>query len=163
MAKNITPSGKIPDENAYILNLQQVGGYLDGEALVGVGGRNLAANPSACAHVVNHSSSSHLNNVIVEDFHWNDFIVNDDRNDQHGNDAFWSIPNERRQDGSPWYIMDEETIVSFVENNGDACCDGVYGAVFIASRDISKGEELFLNYQLNRPYPTWARDWYTTD
>ena len=59
------------EENAYILNLQLVGGYLDGESLTK--GRPLDANPSACGHLINHSLT--LSNVDFESFVWSDMIL----------------------------------------------------------------------------------------
>jgi hypothetical protein len=153
LANKVSPTGSAVEENAYILNLQLVGGYLDGESLTK--GRPLDANPSACGHLINHSPT--LSNVDFESFVWSDMILAAD-------DELYQIPNERRQDGTPWYL-EGERIIRFPspENSIEENFHTVCGAAFVTRRQIDEGEELFLNYRLRKPFPTWAQDWYTED
>jgi len=123
-----TPAGLSADDNAYILNLEATGGYLDGACLsvidscptkntlqenynstLGDGAvekrmLSLTQNPSACGHCVNHSSAG--SNVEVVSFHWRD-VLDEQRlllatNNEDPN--LFDIPNRLRRDGSPWYL-----------------------------------------------------------
>jgi len=187
-----TPSGIEPDTNAYILNLKTKtttaattttttasislnGGYLDGLALEACDRRRLDANPSAVAHLVNHSTTN--DNVEVVAFDWSSVLPmkNDDNDDTKkdntrrkgvvgvgGEDEYYyGLPNVARFDGAPRY-MDGSEVVHYqkkveVEHSD---CQNVCGAVFCASVDIEAGEELFLDYGLVPPIPSWAVDFY---
>jgi hypothetical protein len=150
LGNNLAPSGVVPDENAFILNLHHVGGgYLDGLALT-TGDRRLDDNPSACGHCVNHSSNQA--NVQVVSFAWSDVLNEDNELDQ---DHLYPLPNIVRADGSPRYL--------------DTCADSIVecsgtgpnaGAAFCAKDNIEAGDELLLNYGLLSPLPSWAADWY---
>jgi hypothetical protein len=151
LGNNMAPSGVVPDENAYILNLQHVGGgYLDGLALT-TEERRLDENPSACGHCVNHSLSQA--NVQVNSFAWSD-VLNEDKH-EFDQEHLYPLPNIVRADGSPRYLdTGADTIVK---------CGGVgpnAGAAFCAKDNIEAGDELLLNYGLLSPLPSWAADWY---
>jgi hypothetical protein len=148
LGNNVTPSGVVPEENAYILNLQHVGGgYLDGLALT-TEGRRLDENPSACGHCINHSSTQA--NVQVISFAWTD-VLNEDKDKEH----LYPLPNTVRSDGSPWYLdSDIDTIVRYKGAGPNA------GATFCAKESIEAGDELLLNYGLHPPLASWAVDWY---
>ena len=156
LANTISPCGIHVEENAYILNLQhRVGGFLDGACLTSARGRPLDENPSACGHLINHSAVAA--NVEFESFVWSDIVF-----DSSGDPTQYDVPNERRQDGTPWYTDGDRTVLfpnpdDLVQQNLHA----VSGAAFVTVRDIYQGEELFLNYLLRKPYPPWARGWYT--
>jgi hypothetical protein len=94
LANGVPPSGIPFDENAYALNLQDCGGYLDGCALTGYNdGRRLDdSNPSACGHLVNHCYSHP--NVEVISFVWDDIDVSSASGSMH------LLPNCFRADGS---------------------------------------------------------------
>ena len=86
------------------------GGYIDGCALdsqIRRGEKNndvLDSNPSACGHLINHHSVG--NNVEVHSFAWDDILLDDERYDATTTartDEHFTIPNELRADGSPWY------------------------------------------------------------
>lgn len=145
------------EENAYILNLQhRVGGFLDGACLTSARGRPLDENPSACGHLINHSANAA--NVEFESFVWSDVVFDSFLNDDP---TLYDVPNERRQDGTPWYA-DGGSVVRFL-NSDDMIQQNllsVGGAAFVTIREIQQGEELFLNYLLRKPYPVWARGWY---
>jgi hypothetical protein len=150
LGNNVAPSGLVPDENAYILNLHHVGGgYLDGLALT-TEDRRLDENPSACGHCINHSSSQA--NVQVLSFAWSDVLDGDNEFDQENT---YPLPNIVRADGSPRYLDTyADTIVG---------CSGMgpnAGAAFCAEDNIEAGDELLLNYGLLSPLPSWAADWY---
>jgi hypothetical protein len=138
------PSGVYPVEhNAYILNLQTAGGYLDGLAI-----EDLAENPQTCAHLVNHSKKDA--NVHVVSFVWHQVMGDDgDKSDTY------ALPNRRRSDGTPWFLRNYDEMVRF-EPNEHPCG----GAIFCASRDLTENEELYFDYKLQPPLPAWARDWY---
>ena len=172
-----TPSGVDPDTNAYILNLTTTtkasalsGGYLDGLALQACDRRRLDANPSAVAHMVNHHSTNH--NVEVVAFDWSSVLLmegddNDDNarrrryvlGDDDGQDEhYYGLPNVARFDGAPRY-MDGSEVVHYQkaeEVEQSVVCQNVCGAAFCASNDIEAGEELFLDYGLVPPIPSWA-------
>jgi len=152
------------ESNAYILNMTIPGGYMDGRALVGEEGRHLDDNPSACGHLVNHSSSA--SNVEMVSFSWRKVQDEMDCNDKN----VIPLPNELRADGSPWYL-DGFTgeIVPFPSpvddrREGDSNTDVeplLCGAAFCSQQDLEQGTEILLDYQLKGPpYPKWAEDWY---
>jgi hypothetical protein len=159
----VSPSGRDVEQNAYILNLSMIGGYLDGACLTGVKNRRpLDINPSACGHLINHSAT--LANVEFQCFRWSDIVPEfDDDIDYDSHELMYDLPNERRQDGSPWYI-DGDRLVRFP--NADETIPrnlhAVGGAAFVTTRRIAVGEELLLNYRLRKPYPGWAKDWYVS-
>jgi hypothetical protein len=142
-----TPSGVPTDENAYILCLQSVGGYLDGMALI-QDGIKLDENPNACAHLVNHSSVN--DNVEIESIVWHEILPNEPLFQSD----YYHLPNLVRSDQARRGFLHNETIYY----NGD---EPNCGAVLLAKRRIQQGEELLLNYKLNLQHnPKWASDWY---
>lgn len=150
LGNNMAPSGVMPDENAYILNLHHVGGgYLDGLALA-TGDRNLDENPSACGHCVNHSSNQA--NVEVLSFAWSDVLSEDN---EIGHEHLYPLPNIVRADGGPWYL---DTSADAIVTCGGAGPNA--GATFYAKNNIEAGDELLLNYGLLSPLPSWATGWY---
>ena len=50
-------------------------------------------------------------------------------------------------------VVDEETVYYSGK-------EATYGAAFCADKAFGKDEVLFLDYGLQRPLPTWAKDWY---
>lgn len=155
LGKDSLPSGVYPPEiNAYIFNLKTVGGYLDGLATTCNDHDEtfcMTENPSACAHFVNHSRLDDGSNVYALSFWWHDVL----KEDLDVDDIWYKIPNQRRRDGSPWFLVND-TLTSFDDTQNNACG----GAVFCASRDIEENEELYLDYGLQPPLPPWAQDWY---
>lgn len=186
LADQRTPSGLLVEENAYILNLQDVrgGGYLDGRACKVVLEEEedlqkdetsivwLDKNPSACGHLVNHNSGSKAN-IAVLSFLWQDVFRLlpsssgwHERDNNNCDDDYYGIPNRTRVDGSPWYFDPlEERIVYFRKSQDDSSHDTVRepvcGAAMVVLEPIAEGEELFLDYGLTKPYPGWAKDWYS--
>jgi hypothetical protein len=157
----VSPSGQNVDQNAYILNLSMIGGYLDGACLTGANNQQpLDSNPSACGQYINHHATA---NVEFQCFRWSDIVPDWDNNNDDTNELMYDLPNERRQDGSPWY-MDGDRMVRFP--NADETIPrnlhAVGGAAFVTTRRVAIGEELLLNYRLRKPYPDWAKDWYVT-
>jgi hypothetical protein len=140
-----TPSGVTADENAYILNLITTSGYLDGLALNDEQGYRLDENPSACGHLINHSSKEP--NVKVLSFPWNGIVPRPRIRTHH------LIPNVSRFDGAARFVLNDEIVLY---NGQEPTC----GAVFFATKDIEQDEELFLDYGLHEPYPRWAQKWY---
>jgi hypothetical protein len=162
------PSGVDRDENPYIMNVQTpMGGYIDARALVvrvrtsadeneQPSKRRLDENPSACAHVINHSNSK--DNVRVVPFTWSDVLP--DYKFGH-NDSF-DLPNVARRDGAPRYMLIPRSEMIFYEK-GDTSLFSVHnvsGAVVCAMVDIETDEELLLDYGLRKPLPSWASEWY---
>jgi len=154
MANITAPSGGAIEENAYILNLQEVGGYLDGRAHVagninGQAWEEEEVPPTAvCGHLINHSVKEA--NVQVWSFRWSDVL---DRQNQK------ELPNELRCDGSPWYFDGRsEEVVWFTKATQIPTL--LSGAVLYATRTVFQEEELYLNYGLDAPYPVWAQGWY---
>lgn len=148
---NITaPSGGPISHNAYILNLQAVGGFLDGNALVGNDGRVLDRDSISCGHLVNHRSTSGAN-VRVLSFRWDSLPTLDAS----------IIPNDTRCDGAPWYLDGNSgQMVRFDRSSTNNQRDLLCGAALYTCRPVRTGEELYLDYGLKPPYPPWAKDWY---
>lgn len=164
--------------NAYIMNLNSFGGYIDGCALKSqyndTNNALLDSNPSACGHLVNHDTLK--NNVKILSFAWDEVLKERSRHDDAEialentkENAYYSIPNERRADGTPWYYDSTmNKLVSFTKSNQSQkhCLYHpmenklVCGAALILTKSVCKGEELLLDYGLNKPYPAWAKDWY---
>lgn len=167
------PSSKHSDikDNGYIMNLNSVGGYIDGCALTSqydTTDDSLDINPSTVGHLVNHDSTE--SNVGVISFAWDD-ILSDGRQDtsitRRTNEDYFAIPNELRADCSPWYfdtVLDE--IVYFRTPDEETLSlpyKLLCGAALVSSAPICKGEELLLDYGLKKDegeYPAWAKEWY---
>lgn len=151
VANKIPPSyfcnGIDMDSNAYIMNLQGSGGYIDGCALKSqyCETSNLDSNPSACGH-------------IVFDFCWDDIILQ--HRDDEDDEPLYEFPNEIRADGSPWYFDNVlEKVVSFPKAES-VRKTRPFGAALVATQPLDKGDELLLDYKMAEPYPSWAKDWY---
>ena len=206
LGNTVPPSGIDNDHNAYILNIPEVGGYLDGLALSPSSSLSAPAppdnttppddgslldnsnnddnkngdqfnsqrrmlldeNPSACGHKVNHSTRRA--NVSVIPFFWKDVFPENEPKDGFKTSY---LPNILRNDGSPWYhdgynntiryfsaaSAQEKIIVQPQQHSSFLLC---CGAAICSLRTLQPGEEIFLDYGLRRPYPSWARDWYST-
>lgn len=162
LANSIPPSyyssGVEMNDNAYIMNLQGHGGYIDGCALESQYCKPaLDSNPSACGHLVNHNSRKV--NAQVLDFCWDEVFTDEVDLDNDGNNSLYHLPNELRADGSPWYYdsMHEE-VISF--RNKPLSNRGVFGAALILIKPLENEDELLLDYKLNEPLPNWAAGWY---
>lgn len=163
LANKIPPSyffnGVDMDSNAYIINLQRSGGYIDGCALQSQYCKTskLDSNPSACGHLVNHGGY-HYNTEVI-DFCWDEISLDQGE----GSEPWYQIPNELRADGSPWYYdrMHEE-LVSFASEMQFDCTimARTYGAALVLTHPLDEGEELLLDYKLTKPFPKWAEEWY---
>lgn len=164
LAKHMPPSQVPLEENAYILNLETVGGYLDGCALHSVGkSSRLDASPSACGHLVNHyRSTGDKPNVKVISFRWNDVLGQEFDDEMTISD----LPNDMRCDGSPWYfdIITQDVVYfpRWEEEQTRVLHPLVAGAAIVSINDrLRDGQELFLDYQLRSDdLPKWAIDWY---
>ena len=150
--------------NAYVMNVDS-GGYIDGAALASqydVGDSTaLDVNPSACGHLVNHDAAE--NNVEVYSFTWEDIITTTTEEDASTQSEFYSIPNELRADGTPWYydtVVDK--LVSFECNDEQSFVSQkmICGVALVLTKPVCQGDELLLDYGLKEPYPFWAKDWY---
>ena len=163
------------NDNAYIMNLNlSCGGYIDGCALdsqIRRGGEKnndvLDSNPSACGHLINHHSVG--NNVEVHSFAWDDILLDDERYDATTTrraDEHFTIPNELRADGSPWYYdATIDKLVSFPTSSEGGSQKKIpppllCGAALVLTKPVSRGDELLLDYGLSEPYPPWAKGWY---
>ena len=163
LGNRVAPNGQTIEENAYILNLQDVGGYIDGSESVGSTEHyDNDDDPFVCAHLVNHHAN--CNNVTVVSFRWDDVLrltkgVDSDNCHKTGMQQQHpcALPNKTRtNDDSAWYLDGQTgTIVTFRD-----CTAPVCGAAFVARHDLEQGQELYLDYGLHPPYPTWAKDWY---
>jgi len=141
-----TPSGVIPEDNTFILNVKtRSGGYLDGLAVEDEQGRRLDENPSACGHLINNSKQQA--NVGVRSIYWNDIIA-EDAGAEH-----YRLPNVLRSDGAPWYL-NGKAIVHF-DGTGVNC-----GAAFTVKSNVEEGQELLFDNELVSPVPTSAAGWY---
>jgi hypothetical protein len=172
LADRVTPSGRLPENNAYLLNLTTVGGgYLDGLTTMGnntllpeqptslftSSSSPLSSLLMACGHLINHNASHP--NIQVVAFVWNDVLPHN---------STCQIPNQRRCDGSPWYYdgRDERVVYfptppSSANNQGESRpTELVCGAAMVTTKDIEINQELLLDYGLHAPYPRWANDWY---
>lgn len=149
--------------NAYIMNVD-AGGYIDGVALTSQYDGDCTAldvNPSACGHLVNHDAAE--NNVEVYSFTWEDIFTTTTEEDASTQNEFYSIPNELRADGTPWYydtVLDK--LVSFECNDEQSFVSQkmVCGVALVLTKPVSQGDELLLDYGLKEPYPFWAKYWY---
>ena len=157
------------DNNAYIMNVTLMGGYIDGCALKSQYNNKdsnmLDMNPSACGHLINHDSVR--KNVDVVTFAWDQLITKRRDNDVTPNynlddESYYQIPNELRADATPWYYdtsLDE--IISFPSREHTPLSHSLLcGAAIVLTTPISRGEELLLDYGLKKPYPNWAAEWY---
>ena len=151
-------------KNAYIMNLQKCGGYIDGYALKSQYSddveKALDSNPSACGHLVNHDSFNH--NVKIVSFEWVNVIQ---QNNTILDAEYFPLPNELRADGSPWYFDTSlENLVHFPDSSNHEEQPLVQkmlcGAALILTTPIAQGEELLIDYGLKEPYPEWADGWY---
>lgn len=107
LANQVPPSfrrGKGPSmhHNAYIMNLQSCGGYIDGWSIKSQhDGEKLDANHSACGHLVNHHAQNH--NTAVYSFSWSEVLEHNETEHiaKRGGDEdhYFSLPNEMRSDG----------------------------------------------------------------
>jgi len=153
------------------MNLQDVatGGYLDGMSSLEVGGRRLDTNPSACGHLVNHDASR-VNTEFVG-FSWDDLYLtmnpeiqesatgSDLTDDYQSTDTkeLYELPNEWRRDGSAWYFDGfTQELQRFPEVTSATPGLGC-GGVIVITKPLKEGDELFLDYKLNKPYPSWAQ------
>lgn len=155
LANQLPPSAISYQENAYIMNLQSRGGYIDGCALMEQHGSRLDENPSACGHLINHNASK--DNVEVVSFFWKDVC-----DISKGGDNRFPFPNNVRADGSPWYFDGfDQRVVEFPEASDPSKPSSLAcGAAIILRKPIRSGEELLLDYGLHLPYPDWASGWY---
>jgi hypothetical protein len=121
--------------------------------------RRLDENPAACGHFMNHSPTP---NSILYSFAWDDVYPqyrpgkwNDESKDTY------DLPNIARADGALRYIYHIGSNMTFYPvdelqfQTKDVC-----GAVICASEDIEVGQEVFRDYELQEPFPQWAKDWY---
>jgi hypothetical protein len=164
LANELLPPSGIPyDDNAYILNVTEIGGYIDGLALENKftlergepKTRVLDENPSACAHKINHSSR--FVNTDIVPFYWTDVFEGADDDDMQNS---FHIPNSIRSDGAPWYFDGvDNKLHHFISNDIDRCVS-LCGVVVVSTENLATGDELLLNYKLKLPVPPWACDWY---
>ena len=88
-------------ENAYIMNLQSCGGYIDGWTIKSqYDGEKLDANHSACGHLINHHARDH--NTSVYSFCWNDVLEHNTQTKsarRGGDESHFQLPNEMLSDG----------------------------------------------------------------
>ena len=173
LAGQLPPSGFVPEQNAYILNLKDVGGYLDGLAEVSKECNDDSDqpststtpsppehdNPSACGHMVNHNPSTRAN-VSVVSFFWKHVFQ---LIPVESIEECYSLPNRMRNDKYPWYYDPRYGEVVYGNDTPDGIDENVCGAAMIVQKPIGIGNELFLDYGLLQPYPSWAKDWYFND
>jgi len=149
-------------ENAYIMNLATCGGYIDGCALESQYDQNdvLDSNPSACGHLVNHDAVT--SNVEEFSFVWGELADHDAQSVHLKREEYFSIPNELRADGSPWYydIKSDQLVLFPNRDETPLLRKMVCGIALLLTNPISQNEELLLNYGLKEPHPLWAQGWY---
>lgn len=148
------------EENAYVMNLQDVGGYIIGDVdqINSDGNQDtIDSIEYASGHLVNHPSKQldQSANVRILSFLWDD-ILEEDIEDEN----LHQIPTHVRTDGSAWYLdPNEGSITHFSEKQHSVNQTKLAGAVLYAEKDIETNQELFLDYQLQSPFPSWAKDW----
>ena len=121
--------------------------------------RRLDENPAACGHFMNHSPTA---NSTLYTFAWEDVypqyrpgVWNDESKDTY------DLPNIARADGAARYVIYiGSDMIFYPVNELRFQVKDVCGAVICANQDIGKGQEVFRDYELQEPYPQWARDWY---
>ena len=159
LANGVPPSGVLFDENAYIMNLQVCGGYIDACALTNQSGGRMDENPAACGHFINHCTLK--NNVEVIPFFWDDVLYQKAAVDDA--DQYYPLPNSPRTDGSPWYFDGlQQEIVFFEGTEQESKSTQAWlecGASMVITKPLESEEELLLDYGLKAPYPKWA-EWY---
>lgn len=138
-------AGSELENRAYIMNLPEIGGHIDGEDDDIPGARE---NPSAIGHFVNHPSKANgqYPNVEVVSFMWSDIFrpidcttssntdsgrstcigttieekVMYESSDDCASGPLFDVPNVPRADGSPWfYDGTAGEIVYFPDNTGE--------------------------------------------
>lgn len=132
-------AGSELENRAYILNLPEVGGHIDGEKDI-PGARE---NPLAIGQFINHPSKANGQqpNVGVVSFMWSDIFKSFDHKSEVGDisgstgtrleevmgeslddcaSELFDVPNVPRADGSPWfYDGTAGEIVYFPDNTGE--------------------------------------------
>jgi len=103
LANLVPPSGPDMQDNAYIMNLQSCGGYIDGLALNSQyyttnhhhhhDAKKLNANHSACGHLINHHARNY--NTLVYSFSWSEVL----KYYCSTKEDYFPLPNEIRSDG----------------------------------------------------------------
>lgn len=145
----------VTENNAYVINLNDVGGSIDANNLIW-DPQSDRCNPHAVGHFVNHGRQP---NVNVISFHWNELLTRQN-NFVSDPSRYHRIPNELRCDGSPWYFDTTSEEVIYLKRYEGHHEISIGGAVLYANTEIPEGSELFLDYMLQKPYPAWAREWY---
>jgi hypothetical protein len=136
-------------------------------------GLRLDSSTSACGHLINHYKVGVgdyycTTNVQVVPFWWKDMLLPEEDVDIL---SHWKLPNVLRCDNSPWYfdICTDQVVYFPSEEQQDSLHHIVAGAPItslpIASGvnkniPLEHGQEIFLDYELQPPFPHWAADWY---
>ncbi|KAG7338136.1 hypothetical protein IV203_034361 [Nitzschia inconspicua] len=132
LAKYLPPSQVDMDDNGYIMNLETVGGYIDGLALHSSNNGDscsssssisrLDASPSACGHLINHYRPFHDKpNVTMISFLWKDVLQEDHFLHDYDHRRYHQLPNVMRCDGSPWYFdIISQSTVHFPDRHDDS-------------------------------------------
>lgn len=162
--------------NEYILNTTSVGGYIDGAPLkqeIDMSGKNDYSYASG--YLVNHPPDGSPPNAVVLSFRWWDVFVGIDKRSDWD---LYPIPNQRRSDGTPWYLCpstgeiishpppserDGGDLGAIMTDTGSlysSMSASLAGALVIAAHELQEGEEIFFDYALRPPFPPWAREWF---
>ena len=88
--------------NAYLMNLPELGGYIDGLALEAVTVNGAMANPHAVGHLVNHPNKDQSPNARVVPFFWRDMILQFSR--EISSSEYFPIPNAPFKSNRPWNL-----------------------------------------------------------
>jgi len=125
--------------SSYWLILETYSGVMDGfrgaERISGAA----AANPYAVGHFVNHPPRGTAPSVAWQEFLWAD---TDER-----------VAN--RLHTGIWYIDPATSEPVEMPKPGGQVRLPLPGVAIVALRDLSPGEELFMDYKLSRPHPEW--------
>jgi hypothetical protein len=129
--------------NVYKINCL-IGGALEAKEMI--------SSNIALAHLVNHPPKGTLPNVISYEFHWNDFFRDVPTENLPKIKEITHSLSEIRP-GTPWFIDPNTQQIEYMTED----CAPIVGMVFIANRDIRKGEEFFFNYkfQKGKDLPEW--------
>ena len=99
-------------------------------------------------------------------------VTGESFDDDCASEPLFEVPNVPRADGFPWfYDGTAGEIVYFPDNTGEkemgpgspsgcGATTSTGGALIYATTDLHKGDECYLDYSLQKPYPAWAKDWY---
>lgn len=152
----VTPSVN----DAYVINLGESGaGYIVGD--------EFTDDPWRAGQIINHPPKTRQDNVTMVEFMWLPFLSpSEDSPAMLTVEERRSIVNATNQIyQSIWYITEEgeKVMTPCLSRNEDAYWAHLGGAAMFSKESIKKGDELWLDYELNEEFLNEeTAQWYTS-